>query len=139
MSQTILEEFVTLWVVVDPIGTVPVFIAVTKDYDASTKRRIAIRAVLVSAAVLVFFVIAGEIILKHNRQGILSMANSGPGTDGSQFFLTFVKTPWLDGKHTIFGKITEGMDTLKALEAAGSQRGTPREPLSIETARVTVK
>src|SRR5579884_3714755 len=64
--------------------------------------------------------------VKHDRPGRLSMANAGPGTDGSQFFLTFVPTPWVDG-----------MDTLKALEAAGSQSGRPSEPLTIE--RVTVE
>ena len=53
------------------------------------------------------------------------MANAGPGTDGSQFFLTFVPTPWLDDKHTIFGEVVEGLETLQALEAAGSERGTP--------------
>lgn len=76
--------------------------------------------------------------VKHDTPGLLSMANAGPGTDGSQFFLTFVETAWLDGKHTIFGKITDGMDTLKALEASGSRSGTPSEPLSIETAKITV-
>jgi cyclophilin family peptidyl-prolyl cis-trans isomerase len=75
--------------------------------------------------------------VKHDRPGRLSMANAGPGTDGSQFFLTFVATPWLDGKHTIFGTVVDGMDTLKALEAAGSQSGRPSEPLKIE--RVTVE
>ena len=59
--------------------------------------------------------------VRHDTPGLLSMANAGQGTDGSQFFLTFVPTPWLDDKHTIFGKVTEGMDTLKKLEAAGSQ------------------
>ena len=75
--------------------------------------------------------------VKHDRGGKLSMANAGPGTDGSQFFLTFVATPWLDGKHTIFGEVIEGADTLKALEAAGTQGGAPRERLVIE--RVSVE
>jgi peptidyl-prolyl cis-trans isomerase B (cyclophilin B) len=68
---------------------------------------------------------------KHDRPGLLSMANAGPGTDGSQFFLTFVPTPWLDGKHTIFGEVVEGMTTVEALEARGSESGRTSEPLSI--------
>ncbi len=77
---------------------------------------------------------AGEFSPKvtHDRPGLLSQANAGPGTDGSQFFLTFVPTPWLDGKHTIYGEVVEGREVLKALEAAGSRSGTPKEPLSIE-------
>jgi peptidyl-prolyl cis-trans isomerase B (cyclophilin B) len=75
--------------------------------------------------------------LKHATPGILSMANAGPETDGSQFFLTFVPTPWLDGKHTIYGKVVDGMDTLAKLEAAGSDSGRTSEPLRID--KVTIQ
>jgi peptidyl-prolyl cis-trans isomerase B (cyclophilin B) len=78
--------------------------------------------------------------LKHDKPGMLSMANTGqPNTDGSQFFLTFVATPWLDGKHTIFGEVVEGMGTLQELERRGTQSGQPREELLIRTARITVE
>jgi cyclophilin family peptidyl-prolyl cis-trans isomerase len=76
---------------------------------------------------------------KHTKGGMLSMANAGPGTDGSQFFLTFVATPWLDGKHSIFGEVVEGMDTLKALEAAGSQSGRTSEKLTMDKVTIEVK
>ena len=49
---------------------------------------------------------------RHDRPGLLSMANAGPGTDGSQFFLTFVATPWLDGNHTVFGEVVEGLSLI---------------------------
>jgi cyclophilin family peptidyl-prolyl cis-trans isomerase len=61
--------------------------------------------------------------LKHDRPGLLSMANAGPNTNGSQFFITFVVTPWLDGRHVVFGEVVEGADLLKKLEALGSQSG----------------
>jgi len=77
--------------------------------------------------------------LKHDKGGMLSMANAGPGTDGSQFFLTFVATPWLDGKHTIFGEVVEGMGTLQELERRGSPSGQTREKLVIRKARITVE
>jgi cyclophilin family peptidyl-prolyl cis-trans isomerase len=77
--------------------------------------------------------------VKHNKPGVLSMANSGPGTDGSQFFLTFVNTPNLNGKHTIFGRVVEGMDTVKELEKAGSRSGKTKEKLVIESATISVE
>ena len=77
--------------------------------------------------------------VKHDRPGLLSQANAGPGTDGSQFFLTFVATPWLDGKHTIFGEVVGGKETLKALEAAGTQSGRTTEPLRIDKVTIEVE
>ncbi len=77
--------------------------------------------------------------VRHDKPGLLSMANAGPGTDGSQFFLTFVPTPHLDGKHTIFGEVVEGMGTVKELEARGSGSGRTREKLEIQSAKILVE
>jgi len=76
---------------------------------------------------------------KHDTGGYLSMANAGPGTDGSQFFLTFVPTPWLNGKHSIFGKVIEGQETLKALEAVGTQGGKPTETVRMDKVTIEVE
>ncbi len=67
--------------------------------------------------------------LRHTKRGLLSMANSGPNTNGSQFFITFKETPWLDNKHGIFGEIIEGFEVLDKLEAAGSQSGRPTKDI----------
>lgn len=69
--------------------------------------------------------------LKHDRNNLLSMANAGPGTNGSQFFITTVVTPWLDGKHVVFGKVVEGDSVVAAMEAAGSRSGTTSQRVEI--------
>jgi cyclophilin family peptidyl-prolyl cis-trans isomerase len=75
--------------------------------------------------------------LKHDGKGVLSMANAGPNTGSSQFFITFAPTSWLDGKHAVFGQVTDGMDTVDKVNAqAASQSGAPRVPVTLVKATV---
>lgn len=68
--------------------------------------------------------------LRHDKPGVLSMANAGPGTNGSQFFITHVPTPWLDDKHSVFGQVTEGLEVLMAI--------SPRDPMQREAPAVKI-
>merc|ERR1711979_41401 len=78
--------------------------------------------------------------LKHTGAGILSMANAGANTNGSQFFLCTVQTAWLDGKHVVFGKVVEGMDVVKKIEKVGSQSGkTSKKVLVTDSGEVPLQ
>ncbi|WP_295543211.1 peptidylprolyl isomerase [uncultured Thiohalocapsa sp.] len=73
---------------------------------------------------------------KHTEPGLLSMANAGPNTNGSQFFITVAATPWLDGKHVVFGKVVDGMDVIDAMEAQGSRSGRTKQPVVLDSCEV---
>jgi peptidylprolyl isomerase len=70
--------------------------------------------------------------LKHTGPGVLSMANSGPNTNGSQFFICTEKTSWLDGKHVVFGKVVDGYGVVQEMEKVGSNSGTTKETVIVE-------
>ena len=76
--------------------------------------------------------------LTHDSEGVLSMANSGPNSGGSQFFVTLAATAWLDGKHAVFGKVMEGIETVRTIGSTATGSGDrPLEPVVMESVRIT--